>query len=567
MLEYLRQRFLLARIFPYLNFSRYNTPKSHQSKTLTTQQPMPTALFSLSNKSNLIPFAKSLHDLGWKLLASGGTAKTLREAKLPVTDVAEYTNSPEILGGRVKTLHPAIHGGLLARDTDSDRADLKRVNAEMIDLVAVNLYPFQETIAKPNVTLDDAIENIDIGGVALIRAAAKNFERVTLVCDPADYNSVLREIKDHKGTTLETRRRLALKGFAHTAEYDLAISEYLVGATLAVAQNGAMASIAPTLTLRAYPVQQLRYGENPHQKATLYSWKPNDQPFGGEVLQGKELSYNNILDLDAAWRGAVSYQETAVVIVKHLSPCGIAIASTVADAYRLAFACDTLSAFGGVIAVNRPFDGDAATALGDLFAECIVAPSFTPEAREKLKAKKNLRLVAMPNLELNQYELRSVTRGILRQDLDTGDPLPAPPIAELRDGGGAGGGGWKVVSKRQPTEEEMRSLKFAWVACGHVKSNAIVFAKGTATVGIGGGQPNRVDCAKIAAARAGEKSRGAVMASDAFFPFPDSVEVAAQNGITAVIAPGGSVRDTDSIAVADANNMAMIFTGVRHFRH
>ncbi|MBI5715617.1 MAG: bifunctional phosphoribosylaminoimidazolecarboxamide formyltransferase/IMP cyclohydrolase, partial [Chloroflexi bacterium] len=324
----------------------------------------------------------------------------------------------------------------------------------------------------------------------------------------------------------------------------MAISEYLVGATLAVAQNETTASIAPTnndvgatlavaqpLTLRAYPVQQLRYGENPHQKATLYSWKPNDQPFGGEVLQGKELSYNNILDLDAAWRGAVSYKETAVVIVKHLSPCGIATAPTVADAYRLAFACDTLSAFGGVIAVNRPFDGDAATALGDLFAECIAAPSFTPEAREKLKSKKNLRLVAMPNLELSHCELRSVTRGILRQDLDTGDPANAE---------------WKVVSKRKPTEDEMRSLKFAWIACGHVKSNAIVFAKGTATVGIGGGQPNRVDCAKIAAARAGEKSVGAVMASDAFFPFPDSVEVAAQNGITAVIAPGGSVRDTDS---------------------
>jgi phosphoribosylaminoimidazolecarboxamide formyltransferase/IMP cyclohydrolase len=499
---------------------------------------MPTALFSLSNKFNLIPFAKSLRDLGWKLLASGGTAKTLREAKLPVTDVADYTHSPEILGGRVKTLHPAIHGGLLARDTDSDRADLKRVNAEMIDLVAVNLYPFQETIAKPNVTLDDAIENIDIGGVALIRAAAKNHARVTLICDPADYESVLREIKENKNATLETRRRLALKGFAHTAEYDLAISDYLSGGN--------------AITLRAYPVQQLRYGENPHQKATLYSWKPNDQPFGGDVLQGKELSYNNILDLDAAWRGAVLYNETAVVIVKHLSPCGIATASTVADAYRLAFACDTLSAFGGVIAVNRPFDSDAATALGDLFAECIAAPSFTPEAREKLKAKKNLRLVAMPNLELSQYELRSVTRGILRQDLDAGDPSNVE---------------WKVVSKRKPTEDEMRALKFAWIACGHVKSNAIVFAKGTATVGIGGGQPNRVDCVKIAAARAGEKSRGAVMASDAFFPFPDSVEVAAQNGITAVIAPGGSVRDEDSIAVADANNMAMIFTGVRHFRH
>ena len=500
---------------------------------------MPTALFSLFDKANLVPFATSLRDLGWALMASGGTAKVLRDNELPVTEVADYTGSPEILGGRVKTLHPAIHGGILARETESDRADLGRIHAQMIDLVAVNLYPFQQTIAKPNVTLADAIENIDIGGVALIRAAAKNMERVTLVCDPGDYDTVLAEIKVNGHTSPETRRRLAIKGFARTAEYDSAIQNYLAGSS--------------ALTITAYPVQSLRYGENPHQKATLYSYTPGAGPLGGEILQGKELSYNNLLDLDAAWRGAVSFSAPTICIVKHLSPCGIASAAMLKEAFALAFASDPVSAFGGVIASNREFDAKTANALGDLFVECIAAPGFSADARASLAKRKNCRLLSMPNLVIDPpMEIRSVTRGLLRQDIDQGDPANTE---------------WQVVSQRAPTAAEMESLRFCWVACAHVKSNAIVFARGTATVGIGGGQPNRVDSTRIAVTRAGEKARGAVMASDAFFPFPDSVEVAAQAGITAIVAPGGSVRDADAIAVANANNIAMVFTGVRHFRH
>lgn len=512
---------------------------------------MPSALFSLFDKTNLIPFAKTLRDLGWTLLASGGTAKTLRDAGLPVTEVAAYTGSPEILGGRVKTLHPAIHGGILARDTASDRADLGRIHAQMIDLVAVNLYPFQQTIAQPNVTLTDAIENIDIGGVALLRAAAKNLERVTLVCDPADYAAVLAEIKSTGHPSPETRRRLAVKGFAHTAEYDAAIHNYLAG--ILSGARSAESKGGDALTLTAYPAQALRYGENPHQQAMLYSFKPGAGPLGGEILQGKELSYNNLLDLDAAWRAAVSFSAPTICIVKHLSPCGIASAATLPAAFELARASDPVSAFGGVIASNREFEADTAHALGDLFVECIVAPGFAADARELLAKRKNCRLLAMPNLQIEPpIEIRSVTRGLLRQDIDQGDPANTE---------------WKVVSQRAPTQAEMASLRFAMTACAHVKSNAIVLARGTATVGIGGGQPNRVDSARIAATRAGQKSQGAVMASDAFFPFPDSVEVAAQAGITAIVAPGGSVRDADALAVANAHNIAMVFTGVRHFRH
>ena len=504
---------------------------------------MPTALLSVHDKTGLVDLARGLHNLGWTLVASGGTAKLLRENALPVTEVADYTGSPEILGGRVKTLHPAIHGGLLARSTEADRTDLQRVNADYIDLVAVNLYPFEQTIAQSNVTLADAIENIDIGGVTLIRAAAKNNDRVTLLSDPADYASVLAEL-GNGGVSSTTRARLAVKGFAATANYDSAISGYLAG----------LAGQEP-IRLTAYPVQTLRYGENPHQAATLFSFAPGDGPLGGEILQGKELSYNNLLDLDAAWKVAVSFERPTICIVKHLSPCGVASADQLVDAYRGAFDCDKISAFGGVIASNQPFDAVTAAALGDLFVECIAAPHFSAEALAVLAKKKNCRLVQMPNLEVEpRYELRSITRGLLRQDVDFGDPDPT-------------GKSWKVVSKRQPTAEEWIALRFAWNVCQHVKSNAIVFAQGESTVGIGGGQPNRVDCVRIAAERAGDKSRGAVMASDAFFPFPDSVEIGAQAGITAIVQPGGSLRDGEAIAAADAANIAMVVTEVRHFRH
>jgi phosphoribosylaminoimidazolecarboxamide formyltransferase/IMP cyclohydrolase len=499
---------------------------------------MPKAILSVHDKTGLAEFARGLSELGWSLIASGGTARLLREQNLAVTEVADYTGSPEILGGRVKTLHPAIHAGLLARPIEEDRQQLAGLGWDYIDLVAVNLYPFEQTISKPGATLEDAIENIDIGGVALIRAAAKNHERVTLVCDPADYDLVLAELRSG-GVNSQTRRNLAIKGFAQTTRYDAAISAYL-------APDGAF-------TFQAYPVQVLRYGENPHQAAALYGYEPGAGPLGGIALHGKPLSYNNLLDLDAAWRAAASFDRPTVCIVKHLSPCGLASADTLAQAFAPALASDPVSAFGSVIATNRRFDADTAQALGSLFVECITAPGYTSEALEILTKHKNLRLIEMPAVKVDPlFELRSVNGGVLRQAVDLGDPADTA---------------WHVVTQRQPTEAEWRSLRFAWKACQHVKSNAIVFVQDEATVGIGGGQPNRVDCVGIAAQRAGEKARGAVMASDAFFPFPDSVEAAAQAGITAIVEPGGSVRDGESIAAADAHGISMVFTGVRHFRH
>jgi len=499
---------------------------------------MPKAILSVHDKTGLAEFARGLSELGWSLIASGGTARLLREQNLAVTEVADYTGSPEILGGRVKTLHPAIHAGLLARPIEEDRQQLAELGWDYIDLVAVNLYPFEQTISKPGATLEDAIENIDIGGVALIRAAAKNHERVTLVCDPADYDLVLAELRSGDVNS-QTRRNLAIKGFAQTTRYDAAISAYL-------APDGAF-------TFQAYPVQVLRYGENPHQAAALYGYEPGAGPLGGIALHGKPLSYNNLLDLDAAWRAATSFERPTVCIVKHLSPCGLASADTLAQAFAPALASDPVSAFGSVIATNRRFDADTAQALGSLFIECIAAPGYTPEALEILTKHKNLRLIEMPAVKVDPlFELRSVNGGVLRQAVDLGDPADTA---------------WHVVTQRQPTEAEWRSLRFAWKACQHVKSNAIVFVQDEATVGIGGGQPNRVDCVGIAAQRAREKAHGAVMASDAFFPFPDSVEAAAQAGITAIVEPGGSVRDGESIAAADSHGIAMVFTGVRHFRH
>lgn len=516
---------------------------------------MPSAILSVFDKTGLVDFALGLRALGWKLIASGGTARLLRENQIPATEVADYTGSPEILGGRVKTLHPAIHAGLLARPTETDQAELLELGWAYIDLVAVNLYPFEKTVSKPNASLGEAVENIDIGGVTLMRAAAKNHQRVTLVCDPADYTLVLKEL-EAGSVSDETRRRLAVKGFAQTARYDSAILEYLGNPALSDDSQGSTIndqSESPPLELKLYPIHPLRYGENPHQEATLFGYSPEAGPLGGELLQGKALSYNNLLDLDAAWRGAVSFEGPTVCIVKHLSPCGLASADTLAEAFQLALACDPVSAFGGVIAANQPFDADIARGLGDLFVECIAAPGFAQDALEHLKEHTNLRLVSMPDRSVGPlYELRSVNQGVLRQAVDIGDPE---------------GGEWRVVTERQPSEAEWRALRFAWKVCQHVKSNAIVFVQGEATVGIGGGQPNRVDCVRIAAQRAGERARGGGMASDAFFPFPDSVEEAAKAGITSIVSPGGSVRDAESIAAAEAHGIAMVFTGVRHFRH
>jgi len=499
---------------------------------------MPKAILSVYFKTGLVEFGRALADMGWELLASGGTARMLKEHAVAVTEVADYTGSPEILGGRVKTLHPAIHGGILARQTSTDQAELQKQGWDYIDLVVVNLYPFQQTIDSPGATLEEAIENIDIGGVTLIRAAAKNFERVVLICDPADYLTVVAEIRSG-GVSVETRRRLAVKGFSLTTRYDAAIAAYLGG------EDG--------LQLQAFPAQRLRYGENPHQAAMLYTFMPGSGPLGGKVLQGKELSYTNFLDLDAAWKAALSFNKPAVCIVKHVSPCGIACATELADAFRLALASDPVSAFGGVIACNRPVDQATVEAMGELFIECIIAPGFTVQARQLLQKRKNCRLLEVPNQKIEPtYELRTITGGLLKQDLDLGD---------------ATGVEWKVVTKRTPTEAEWAGLRFAMTACRHVKSNAIVLTQGEATVGIGGGQPNRVDCVRIAVQRAGEKAHGSVMASDAFFPFPDSVEVAAAAGVTAIVHPGGSLRDADAIAVADGYNLAMVVTGTRHFKH
>ncbi len=501
---------------------------------------MPRAILSVYDKSGLVEFGRGLSDLGWDLIASGGTAALLRENGLAVTEVAQWTGSPEILDGRVKTLHPAVHGGLLARSTQADIDQLNELGWSPIDLAAVNLYPFEQTIARADVSLPEAVENIDIGGVALIRAAAKNFERVSLVCDPKDYPWVLERLQAGSFSR-EDRRRLATKGFQLTAHYDTAISAYL--------QNQPAA-----LDLHLYLVSKLRYGENPHQSATLYGYQPDSGPLGGQILQGKALSYNNLLDLDAAWRAAVSFDRPTVCIVKHLSPCGIASADTLVEAFGPALASDPVSAFGGVIAVNRPFDAALANALGELFVECIAAPGFSSDSLEILSGRKNLRLVSMPDTTVEPlFELRSINQGVLKQSVDLGDPTGSPD--------------WKVVTQRKPGESEWEALRFAWKACQQVKSNAIVLVQGQATVGIGGGQPNRVDCVRIAVQRAGDKARGAVMASDAFFPFPDSVEEAARAGITAIVEPGGSIRDAELIAAADEYGIAMVFTGVRHFRH
>ena len=524
---------------------------------------MPQAIISVYDKEGLVEFASGLARLGWSILASGGTAKALKRAGISVEEIASYTGAKEILGGRVKTLHPAIHGGILARGSGGDLDEIRQLGYKAVDMVVVNLYPFEKTVADPACAREEAVEQIDIGGVALIRAAAKNHERVAVLCDIADYKPILDEIEAAGAVSDLTRRKLAAKAFISTSAYDAAIAKWMAAdlATLETPMDQdrtseAVSTIEAPLHLLGWKTQSLRYGENPHQSAELYSFEKGAGPLGGKVLQGKELSYNNILDLDAAWHAVGRFAKPAVVVVKHLSPCGIAEAET-ADTASLpavlekAIACDPISAFGGVIATNATFTVRCVESLGNLFAECIAAPSFDEDALALLAKKKNLRLL-IPGKGNQREEIRTVLGGFLRQDVDAGDP------AETE---------WRVVSKRAPTDDELRELRFAWKACMSVKSNAIVFAKGGATVGIGGGQPNRVDSVRIAAQRAGEKARGSVLASDAFFPFPDSVEEAAKAGVTAIAHPGGSVRDIESIAAADKAGMAMVLVGVRHFRH
>ena len=515
------------------------------------------AILSVYDKSGLLPLARALLDHDWELVASGGTARALRSAGLPVTPVSEITGAPEMLGGRVKTLHPAVHAAILARDDDADLAELAANGITPIDLVVCNLYPFNQTVSRPGVTMVEAVEQIDIGGVTLLRAAAKNFARVTVLCDPADYQPTVDEFLAHGGLSLHTCQRLAFKAFAHTRDYDTAISAYLSSFDAADVDH-----LPSTLPLALTRVQTLRYGENPHQAAALYAQDPAAGPLGGRLLQGKALSYNNLLDLDAAWRAAAAFKQPAIVIVKHLSPCGIAVhPRTPAQAFPAALASDPLSAFGGVIAANRALDETFAAVLeeANLFVEAIVAPAFSPQALQWFaQHKKNCRLLALSDVDLAaelaalRLELRAIRDGFLAQTADAGDPE---------------GTQWRVVTERQPDAAQWEALRFAWTAVTHVKSNAIVLARENATVGIGGGLPSRVDAVRLAVAKAAVNAQGAVLASDAFFPFPDAIEVAAQAGVSAVIQSGGSIRDQAVIAAADKLGLAMVFTGVRHFRH
>ena len=514
----------------------------------------PFALLSVSDKNGIVPLAEALHRThGYQLLSSGGTAKVLEDAGLPVTRVSEHTGAPEILGGRVKTLHPRVHGGILAKRGDAaHQADLEQQGIPAIDLVVVNLYPFRETVAKPDVTWSQAIENIDIGGPAMVRAAAKNHADVAVLTSPDQYSSVLAAMAESAGRVPDDmRRQLALEAFQHTAAYDSAISRWMA----------AEVELESSPWLEAVPLRQtLRYGENPHQKARWFS-HPR-QGWGGAIqLQGKELSTNNLLDLEAALATVreFGYGPNAVgpaaVVVKHTNPCGVAVGPVVASALTRALDADRVSAFGGIVAINGPVEAAAARELTTLFLECVVAPSFSPEAREILAAKANLRLLELSPDAIaaaGPDHVRSILGGLLVQDLD--DQAITPDQ-------------WTVATQRPPTAQEKQDLEFAWRLVRHVRSNAIVVAKDGQSLGVGAGQMNRVGSARIALEAAGDQAKAAVLASDGFFPFDDTVRLAASHGITAVIHPGGSMRDGDSIKACDELGLAMQLTGRRHFLH
>jgi phosphoribosylaminoimidazolecarboxamide formyltransferase / IMP cyclohydrolase len=515
------------------------------------------ALLSVTDKTGLVEFAEVLASFGVELISTGGTAKALRTAGLPVKDISDLTGFPEMLDGRVKTLHPRVHGGLLyIRGNQAHEAAVAEHGIEPIDMVVVNLYAFEKTAATPGVSFGHLIENIDIGGPSMVRSAAKNFEDVAIVTRVADYPALVEELKANAGAlTRETRWKLAKQAFATTAVYDGAIAGTLeqIEGTPAPEQAAAIDSAAFPETLRIIMprAQSLRYGENPHQRAALYKDGTGLGIAGSMQWQGKELSFNNLVDLDACWELAQEFDEPAVIIVKHTNPCGAATGSTVLDAYRKALEADPVSAFGGVIGINREVDGAAADEIAKLFVEAIAAPGFTTEARERFAAKRNLRLVEVKSAPPKPV-VKHVSGGLLLQDADTGRVVES----EL-----------DVVTWRPPTAEELRSLLFAWRVCKHVKSNAIVYARDGQTLGVGAGQMSRVDAAKFGAQKAVLPLKGCVAASDAFFPFPDGLEAVAAGGATAVIQPGGSVKDQDVIAAADKLGVAMVFTGIRHFRH
>jgi len=513
---------------------------------------MPTALLSVSDKTDLVPFARALAERGWRLLSTGGTASALREAGLVVTEVSEVTGHPEIMDGRVKTLHPAVHAGLLARRGHAgDEEQMRSLGYAPIDLVAVNLYPFTQTVARPGVSFEEAVENIDIGGPAMLRASAKNHERVWVVVDPADYPTVLAALEREDDAAL--RRQLAAKVFAHTSAYDAAITEYLAR------QAGEAASLPETLTLRLEKVQDLRYGENPQQRAAFYAepGKPGLRDLA--QLHGKELSFNNLLDVDAALLAVSAWpagEQAACAIIKHNTPCGLAVGEDAAEAYRKALATDPTSAFGSVIAFNTEVDERAALLIRANFVEAVVAPAFAERALEVLTEKKNLRILSgTAHPAADELDLKRVAGGVLVQErLRVGKAEP----------------GWRVVTRRAPSEGEWAELSFAWRAVATVKSNAIVITGQGMTLGIGAGQMSRVDSSRIAVMKARENGfdlAGAALASDAFFPFRDGVDAAAAAGITCIVQPGGSVRDEEVIAAADEHGIAMVFTGERLFRH
>jgi phosphoribosylaminoimidazolecarboxamide formyltransferase/IMP cyclohydrolase len=509
------------------------------------------ALISVSDKTGIVDFAKKLASMGVEIISTGGTAKALEEAGIKVIGISEITGFPECLDGRVKTLHPRIHGGLLAiRENQEHMSTLKEFGIETIDMVVVNLYPFRKTIEKKDAALDEAIENIDIGGPSMLRAAAKNYKYVTVVVDPSDYEKVLEEVEAGSDTSADTRFKLAAKVFSHTASYDCLIANYLW-------EKAGMEQYPDTITMTYEKLQDLRYGENPHQAAAYYKeMLPSKGDLTNAVqLHGKELSFCNINDVNGALQALKEFEEPAAVAVKHATPCGVGVAGDIYQAYMKAFNADPVSIFGGIIALNRTVDAKTADEINKIFIEIAIAPSYTEEALEILKGKKNIRLLQLEDImhvEPGRIDIKKVSGGLLLQEEDRQD-------FDLKD--------IKYVTEKKPTEEQMKDLMFAWRVVKHVKSNAIVVAKDSMTLGIGGGQVNRIWPTEMSLERAGEAAKGAVLASDAFFPFNDVVQAAAKAGIKAIIQPGGSLKDQDSIDECNKHGIAMIFTGMRHFRH
>jgi len=513
------------------------------------------ALLSVSDKTGLVEFARQLvTEFDFALMSSGGTAKALQEADLPVTKVSDYTEFPEILGGRVKTLHPRIHGGILGRrDVAEDVEQMVAHQILPIDLVVVNLYPFEETIAKPDVTLSEAIENIDIGGPAMLRASAKNYAHLTVLCNPSQYETYLEQLRQHEHhPSIEFRQSCAIEAFSHTGDYDRAIASYL---SQTQETSSTSSSTQEDFVLSGKQLQSLRYGENPHQSATWY--QTGTTPTGWTAatkVQGKELSYNNLVDLEAARRIITEFTDLpAAAVLKHTNPCGVALAGTLFEAYEKALHADPVSAFGGIVALNHPIDMSTAGALTQTFLECVVAPECEPDAKEILAKKSKLRVLLLPDLQQGpKHTVKVIAGGLLVQASD--DAVDNPDD-------------WQIVTEKQPTTDQLEELLFAWKVCKHVKSNAIVVTRDRTTLGIGAGQMNRVGAVKIALEQAGEKAKGGILASDGFFPFDDSVRTAAAAGISAIVQPGGSLRDKDSIQAANELGLVMVLTGMRHFLH